>query len=214
MGLFQRQRQEDIEVTYQVSFGAEKTKLIVGLGNPGSEYDMTRHNIGFYCVDALVGAENASYSDKKSLKCQLADIKIGGTRLIIIKPQTFMNLSGEAVQAVQHFYKISNTDTIVVHDELDVKFGKIRTNIGGSAAGHNGIKSLIKHCGDPPDGGFARIRVGIGPKTPEQMDSADFVLQKFNEEEQGNLKALSNEVIAVINEAIFGELKPETRSFL
>lgn len=210
MALFQRQRREDIEVAYEVSFGSERSKLIVGLGNPGGEYDLTRHNIGFYCVDALVAAENGSWSDKKTLKCQLADLKIGGTRLIIIKPQTFMNLSGESVRAVQDYFKIKNSDTVVVHDEIDVDFGRIRSQIGGGAAGHNGIKSLIQHC--DPD--FGRIRVGIGPKRPEQIDSADFVLQKFNKDEQGSLKALSTEVNSMLNEAIFGVLNPETRSFL
>ncbi len=211
MGLFQRRQQPEIEVTYNVSFGTEKTKLIVGLGNPGTEYDHTRHNIGFYCADRLVEAENGSYSEKKVLKSLVADLKIGSARIIVIKPRTFMNLSGEAVQAVQRFYKISNADTIVVHDELDVKFGKIRTSIGGSAAGHNGIKSIIQHCGED----FARVRIGIGPKKPEQIDSADFVLQKFSAEEQGKLKALSTETIAILNEAIFGEkLTPETRNFL
>lgn len=197
-------------MAYEVSFGSERSKLIVGLGNPGGEYDLTRHNIGFYCVDALVAAENGSWSDKKTLKCQLADLKIGGTRLIIIKPQTFMNLSGESVRAVQDYFKIKNSDTVVVHDEIDVDFGRIRSQIGGGAAGHNGIKSLIQHC--DPD--FGRIRVGIGPKRPEQIDSADFVLQKFNKDEQGSLKALSTEVNSMLNEAIFGVLNPETRSFL
>lgn len=211
MGLFQRRQQSEIEVSYNISFGGEKTKLIVGLGNPGAEYDLTRHNIGFYVLDALVRAENSSYSDKKPLKSLVADLKVGSTRLIVVKPQTFMNLSGEAIQAVQRFYKITNKDTVVIHDELDLNFGKIRTQIGGSAAGHNGVKSLIQHCGED----FGRIRVGIGPKTPEQIDSADFVLQKFNQDEQGSFKPLTTEVIAIINEAVFGEtLAPETRSFI
>lgn len=211
MGLFQRQRQEDIEVTYTVSFGNENTKLIVGLGNPGAEYDLTRHNIGFYTADALVGAENGSWSEKKALKCHVADLKVGSSRIIVIKPLTFMNLSGEAVQAVQRFYKLSNQDTLVIHDELDVNFGKIRTQIGGSAAGHNGIKSIIQHCGED----FGRIRIGIGPKKPEQIDSADFVLQRFSQGEQASLKPLTTEAIAIINEAVFGgTLQADTRSFL
>lgn len=211
MGLFHRREQPQTEVLYSVSFGQEKTKLIVGLGNPGSKYDLTRHNVGFYCVDALVEAENGSWNEKKSLKCLIAEIRIGGTRLIVCKPLTFMNLSGEAVKAVQHFYKLTNQETIVVHDELDIPFGQIRTRIGGSAAGHNGVKSLIGHCGE----GFSRVRVGIGPKTPEQIDSADFVLQKFSREEQGKLKSLSTEVTAILNEASFGDkLQAETRNFI
>lgn len=211
MGLFQRQRQENIEVTYTVSFGAEKTRLVAGLGNPGAKYNLTRHNVGFLVLDRLVAAENGSWSENKRLKCQIADIKVAGTRLLLVKPTTFMNLSGEALQAVQQFYKVTNQATIVIHDELDIPFGQIRTRVGGSAAGHNGVKSVIQHCGED----FGRIRIGIGPKQPAQMDSADFVLQKFSDEEQGNLKALTTEAIAVLNEAIFGdELKSETRSFL
>lgn len=211
MGLFQRRQQSEIEIQYNVSFGLEKTKLVVGLGNPGVKYDLTRHNIGFLVADALVGAENGSYSEKKALKSQIAELKLGSMRVIMMKPFTFMNLSGEAVQAVQHFYKLTNADTIVVHDELDIPLGQIRTRVGGSAAGHNGVKSLIQHIGED----FGRIRIGVGPKIPAQMDSADFVLQKFNKEEQSHLKALSTEAIAILNEAIFGgELKPETRSFI
>lgn len=211
MALFQKRQERESEVLYNISFGLEKTKLIVGLGNPGEKYDLTRHNIGFYAVDALVGAENGSWSEKKTLKSLVSELKVGSVRLIVVKPQTFMNLSGEAVQAVQRFYKLTNADTIVVHDELDIPFGQIRTRVGGSAAGHNGIKSLIQHCGED----FGRVRVGVANEFSGKVDSADFVLQKFSKDEQGNLKALSTEVIAILNEAIFGEkLNPETRSFL
>ncbi len=211
MGLFQKRREEHSEIQYRVSYGLEKTKLIVGLGNPGTQYELTRHNIGFLVADALVKAENGSWSEKKALKSLVSELKVGTVRLVVVKPQTFMNLSGEAVQAVQRFYKLTNQDTVVVYDELDIPFGQIRTRAGGSAAGHNGVKSLIQHLGED----FGRIRVGIGPKIPAQMDSADFVLQKFSKAEQENLKALHAEAIAILNESIFGgELKPETRKFI
>lgn len=211
MGLFQRRQQPEIEVQYNVSYGLEKTKLVVGLGNPGAKYDLTRHNIGFLVADALVEAENGSWSEKKALKSQISELKVGSMRLIVIKPLTFMNLSGEAVQAVQHFYKLTNADTIVIHDELDIPFGQIRSRLGGSAAGHNGVKSLIQHLGED----FGRIRIGVANEFSDKVDSADFVLQKFSKEEQGQLKALTTETIAILNEAIFGgELKPETRSFI
>lgn len=211
MGLFQRRQENQSETLFSVSFGMENSRLIVGLGNPGAKYDQTRHNIGFEVLNALAEAENGSWSEKKALKCLVTELKVGSTRLILCKPTTFMNLSGESVQAIQHFYKIDNSSTIVVHDELDINFGKIRTGTGGSAAGHNGIKSIIQYCGED----FGRVRIGIGPKTPEQIDSADFVLQKFSKDEQANIKALKTEAIAIINEAVFGnELQPETRSFL
>lgn len=211
MGLFQRRQQSEIEVLYDVRIAQDNSWLIVGLGNPGNKYDLTRHNVGFEVLDRMVEAENGKWSEKKALKSLVAELKIGSVRLVLIKPTTFMNLSGEAVQAVQHFYKIKNDHTIVVHDELDIDFGRIRTGVGGSAAGHNGIKSLTQHCGE----GFGRVRIGIGPKKPEQMDSADFVLQKFSKDEQGNLKTLKTEAISVINEAVFsGQLTADTRSFL
>lgn len=210
MGLFHRREEQQTEVLYQIGSSLENTKLLVGLGNPGAKYDGTRHNIGFYCVDALVAAESGSWSEKKPLKCLLADVRIGQSRILVCKPTTFMNLSGEAVRAVQDYFKISNADTIVVHDELDLPFGQIRTRIGGSAGGHNGIKSLIAHCGED----FGRVRIGIANEFSDKVDSADFVLQKFSKEEQGSLKVLSTEVNAIINEAIFGKLSSETRKFL
>lgn len=122
-----------------------------------------------------------------------------------------MNLSGEAVQAVQHFYKLSNTQTIVVHDELDINFGQIRMRVGGSPAGNNGIKSVSQHIGED----YGRVRIGIGPKKPAQMDTADFVLQDFGKTEADKLPALLREVNAVLSEYAYGSpVSPETRSFL
>lgn len=213
MALFHRREQEQNEALYTVGVNTtlENTKLIVGLGNIGAKYDLTRHNVGFYCLDSLAEAENGSWSDKKSLKSLICDLKISSSRIILCKPTTFMNLSGEAVQAVQHYFKISNENTLVVYDDLDVNFGQIRTRVGGGSAGHNGMKSLIQHIGED----FGRIRVGIGNEFSDKLDSADFVLQKFSKTEQEKLKLLSNEVTSVINEAVFGgSLAADTRSFI
>ena len=121
-----------------------------------------------------------------------------------------MNLSGEAMQAVQHFYKVSNDKTIAIYDELDIEFGQLRMRIGGSAAGHNGVKSLIQHCGED----FGRIRVGIGPKLHEQQDSADFVLGKFSKDQLDQFPKLYSEIDSILNDAIYGgELFAETRNF-
>lgn len=211
MALFHRREQEHSEVLYTIGTSLEKTKLIVGLGNVGTKYDLTRHNVGFYCIDSLAGAENSSWSEKKSLKSHIADIRTGSTRLILCKPTTYMNLSGEAVKAVQKYYKIQNSDIIVLHDELDISFGQIRTRVGGGSAGNNGIKSIIQHLGED----FGRVRIGIGNEFSGKVDSADFVLQKFSKSEQEKLKQLSNEVISIINEASFGNgLVSETRTFL
>lgn len=213
MALLHRKDREQSESLFTIGISSmlDNTWLVVGLGNIGKEYDLTRHNIGFFCVDTLVEAENGSWSEKKTLKSQISDLKIGSTRLILCKPTTYMNLSGEAVQAVQKYFKISNSKTIVVHDELDIPFGQIRTRVGGSSAGNNGIKSLIQHLGED----FGRVRVGVSNEFSDKIESADFVLQKFSKDEQGSLKLLSNEVISIINETVFGGiLTADTRNFL
>jgi PTH1 family peptidyl-tRNA hydrolase len=196
--------------------GLNKTLLLVGLGNPGAEYDQTRHNIGFACLDAFVDAhastgEMQPWMAKKDLKCLISTGKMGDTRVLCVKPTTFMNLSGEAVQAVCSFYKVQADKLVVIHDELDVNFGQIRLRIGGSAAGHNGIKSVTQHMGED----YGRIRIGIGPKTPAQIDSADFVLQRFSQDELSHMPELLRETNAILSELVFGaELQAETRSFL
>ncbi len=212
MGLFQNRPQVSDPVNY-VTVGLNKTLLVVGLGNIGKQYDGTRHNIGFAAVDSFVAKQQLSdWMEKKDMKCHLASGQVGETRVIVIKPTTLMNLSGDAVQAVAHFYKIPPANIAVVHDELDIDFGQIRTRVGGSAAGHNGIKSVSKMLGDE---NYGRIRVGIGPKTPEQIDSADFVLQKFSQKEQADMTALLRETDAILSEFAFGSpLAAETRSFL
>ncbi len=211
MGLFYRREQPQVEVPYTVSIGNETTKLIVGLGNPGKKYDLTRHNTGFLCLDALAEAENGLWAEKKALRSLICDLRLGQSRILLAKPTTYMNLSGEAVRAIQSYFKLNNSQTVVVHDELDIPFGQIRTRAGGSAAGHNGVKSLIQHCGED----FGRIKVGVKNELSAQVDSADFVLQKFSKEEQASLKALKTEVNSLLNEYIFGnELTPETRKFI
>ncbi|MBA2279032.1 aminoacyl-tRNA hydrolase [Candidatus Saccharibacteria bacterium] len=211
MGLFHRKEIQQNEISYTISSSQGRTVLVVGLGNPGKDYVLTRHNIGYECADSLVAANDGTWSDKRSLKSMVADLRLGQARVVVIKPITFMNLSGEAVQAVQRFYKISSTDTIVIHDELDIPFGQIRTRLGGSSAGHNGIKSLIAHIGND----FSRIKVGIKNDLNLKVDSADFVLQKFSKEEQGHMKMLTTEVNALLNEAIFsGSLPSDTRQFI
>ncbi len=211
MSLFQRKPQESDPINY-VTFGMNKSLMFVGLGNPGSEYNGTRHNIGFAALDAFATANDfPAWQNKKDLKSHVTSVNLGGTRIILVKPQTFMNLSGEAVQAVASFYKINPETIIAVYDELDIDFGQIRLRSGGSAAGHNGVKSLIQHLGED----FGRVRVGIGPKQPEQMDSAKFVLQRFNVDQQSHLPELIIESNAILSELAYGsQLSNETRSFL
>ncbi len=211
MALFQKKPSvENSKPIY--TLGLNKQVLIVGLGNIGKEYDGTRHNVGFACVDRLANTQElGDWTNKKDLKSLVTMGQLGDTRVILCKPTTLMNLSGEAVQAVMNFYKLDVAQTIVVHDELDIPFGQIRTRTGGSDAGHNGVKSLIQYIGSD----FGRVRVGIGPKTPEQMDSADYVLAKFSSAEQKQVKNLLRETNALLTEFIYsGSLTAETRNFL
>lgn len=212
MALFQRKPQESDPKGFY-TMGMNKTVLLVGLGNPGQEYDATRHNIGFTCLEAFVSKtdEMGNWIAKKDMKCLMSSGQLGDTRVIAIKPTTFMNLSGEAVQAMAAFYKIAPEHVLAVHDELDIDFGQIRLRVGGSSAGHNGIKSVSQHIGE----GYGRVRIGIGPKQPEQIKSEDFVLQQFTSDEQAQLPNLIQEVNAVISEYVYGSHLPtETRSFI
>lgn len=194
--------------------GMNKTILLVGLGNPGTKYDLTRHNVGFLCLDEFVAKtdEMADWINKKDLKCLLSSGRLGDSRVLAIKPTTFMNLSGEAVRAVLDFYKINAEHVLVVHDELDINFGQIRLRVGGSDAGHNGIKSVTQHISEE----YGRVRIGVGPKQPAAIDSTDFVLQKFSSGEQKQLPNLTREVSAIITEYLFSNqpLPHETRSFI
>ena len=211
MALFQRKPQET-SIAPLYSVGANKTVLIVGLGNPGKEYAGTRHNVGFAALDEFAAKnEFPDWVNKKDLQCQLAMHQLGGSRVILCKPTTFMNTSGEAAQVVQHFYKVTNSNTVVVYDELAIPFGQIRTRLGGTDAGHNGIKSLIAHIGED----FGRLRIGVGSEVAAKADAADFVLGKFNKKEQGDLPLILGETTAMITEYIFGgELPHDTRTVL
>jgi peptidyl-tRNA hydrolase, PTH1 family len=208
-----QKRPQVSDPTMFYTVGLNRTVLVVGLGNPGEKYDLTRHNVGFLALDEFVAktSEMKSWMLKKDLKCQLSSGQIGQTRVLAIKPTTFMNLSGEAVQAAAHFYKIHPDHIVLLHDELDIDFGQIRLRVGGSAAGHNGIKSVSQHiCED-----YGRIRIGIGPKKPARIKSEDFVLQKFSAEEQAQLPNLAREATAILSEYIHGgELPHDTRNFL
>ncbi|HSD55619.1 MAG TPA: aminoacyl-tRNA hydrolase [Candidatus Saccharimonadales bacterium] len=211
MALFQKRPQVGDSIQFY-TLGQNKIALVVGLGNVGKEYEHTRHNIGFEAIDRFVADQDFTpWIEKKDLKCHMASGQLGETKVIAIKPTTFMNLSGEAVQSVAHFYKVSSDQIVVVHDELDIPFGQIRTRIGGSAAGHNGIKSVTQHLGEQ----YGRVRIGIGPKLHEKQDSADFVLAKFTSEQESQMKNLTREVSAILSEFIYGgQLVSETRNFI
>lgn len=212
MSLIQKMPQTNfLSSLYQMK-KTERTVMIVGLGNIGKKYETTRHNFGFICLDGMVVSEKKKW--KKDIKSSslICELSINGRKVILIKPQTFMNLSGEAVQKVKSFYKLTNKDIVVIHDELDIDFGIIRSRSGGGSAGHNGIKSIIQHIGED----FGRVRLGIGPVKPEQIDPADFVLQKFSKDQQDNLPKAVSATTELIKDFVNSEstIPQDTRNFL
>jgi PTH1 family peptidyl-tRNA hydrolase len=164
--------------------------LIVGLGNPGRDYVMNRHNIGFMALDALADKYGIG-GDKKLFQSIVRSAVIDGKNVFLQKPQTFMNLSGDAVGAAARFYKIPVDNIIVIHDELDIPAKKIKVKQGGGAAGHNGLKSIDQHAGN----NYWRVRLGIG-RPNEKGDVSNYVLGDFNAEEQDWVSDLLAELVA------------------
>ncbi|HEU0117227.1 MAG TPA: aminoacyl-tRNA hydrolase [Alphaproteobacteria bacterium] len=148
--------------------------LIVGLGNPGEEYAGTRHNIGFMTVD-VIARENGAMPWKSKFKGQLSSGKIGAHDVLYLKPETYMNLSGESVGEAMRFYKLTPAQVVVFHDEIDLPIGELRTKKGGGAAGHNGLKSIDQHIGQD----YWRVRIGVGHPGDREMVSGH-VLGKFS----------------------------------
>ena len=153
----------------------ENTFLIVGLGNPGREYKDNRHSVGFMLVDRLTVRLNVRMS-RLQAKALVTSTTYDGKKLILAKPQTYMNLSGQSIQGLAHFYKIPLENMIVAHDDLDLPFGAIRIRPGGGPGGQRGIASTIERLGSKD---FPRLRIGIG-RPPGRMDPADYVLQDFS----------------------------------
>lgn len=159
--------------------------LIVGLGNPERKYAGNRHNVGFMVVDALA-TNAASEPFRAKFSGELARARLGKEEALLFKPQTFMNLSGDAVQPCAAFHKIEPASIVVVHDELDVPFGEVRVKVGGGHAGHNGLRSIMQRLGTAD---FARVRVGIGrPAADFKGDVADWVLSDFSGNERSELE--------------------------
>ncbi len=159
-------------------------KLIVGLGNPGREYHWTRHNMGFLLLDELA-REHRLPVGRRGLKSVYGRGRIARADVILAKPQTFMNLSGEAVQRLLHFFKVPPPELVVLHDDLDLPWGKIRIRIGGSSGGHRGILSIHEAIGSEA---FIRLKIGIGRPAAPGRDPADYVLDPLPEAEKEELK--------------------------
>ena len=154
-------------------------KVIVGLGHPGKKYENTRHNIGFAAIDYIAEKEGININTGKH-KALVGSGYIDGVKVLLVKPQTFMNLSGESLRPIMDFYKLEPEDFLVIFDDIDLDVGRIRIRRKGSAGGHNGIKSIISHLGSME---FPRIKIGVGAKPPG-YDLADYVLGHFSKADQ------------------------------
>jgi PTH1 family peptidyl-tRNA hydrolase len=160
-------------------------KLIVGLGNPGKKYQPTRHNLGFLVVDEIA-ARQATTVEKEIRGALTGQWMEAGERLILVKPQTYMNLSGTAVAELLRYYRATPGDLVVVYDDVDLPFGRIRIRTQGSAGGHRGLASVIESLGETQ---FARVRIGIG-RPPERVETAGYVLQPFDPEQAAQVPEL------------------------
>ena len=171
--------------------------LIAGLGNPGKEYENTRHNAGFLVLDTLAQKLGADLSERKH-RALCGKAVIGGQKVILLKPQTYMNSSGESIRAAADYYKVPPEDILVVYDDISLAPGQLRIRAKGSAGGHNGIKSIIAHLGTQQ---FPRVKVGIGEKPP-RMDLADYVLGHFSSGEKKIMEEAAKEAADAICEIV------------
>jgi len=171
-------------------------RLIVGLGNYPKEYDLTRHNIGFMCVDNFAQKYNGIFKTENKFKAEIANIDFQGEKILIAKPLTYMNSSGEAIQKILAFYKIDISDIFVVYDDIALNLGKFRFRPNGSDGGHNGIKSIISMLSSDK---FPRLKVGIGPQ-PTHIKSETYVLQKFTQDQMSLLNKIVSKSIDAIED--------------
>ncbi|MDB5178869.1 MAG: peptidyl-tRNA hydrolase [Patescibacteria group bacterium] len=183
-------------------------KLVVGLGNIGAQYARTRHNIGFMVADQLAANLEVSWKLESKLKAEIATASLDGEKILLAKPQTMMNLSGEAVQRIVQFYKLTPEDIWAVFDELDVPFGRLRIRRGGSGGGHQGVNSLIQHTGAD----FLRLRTGISLNDRAQESSEVYVLRGFNPDEREQLPKLITNAAKLIQDQLVRDA-PEESTF-
>lgn len=190
--------------------------MIVGLGNPGPQYNNNRHNIGFQCID-LCARRHKIELGKMQMQARIGDgwierrdqAQIQRQKVLLVKPLTYMNASGQAVAQLMRFYKVAQEDLLVIHDDLDLDAGKLRLRANGSSGGQNGIKSMIEQLGSPE---FARIRVGIG-RPPGRMDPAAYVLQDFSKAEAENFGILREKICDALECWVFEGLPTAMNKF-
>lgn len=183
--------------------------IVVGLGNPTKEYEGTRHNVGFAVIDKLADKYNIDVTTKKH-RAYIGKGMIEGQKVILAKPQTFMNLSGESVRSLLDYYKIDETEElIVIYDDISLDVGQLRIRAKGSAGGHNGIKNIIAHLGGQV---FPRIKVGVGEKPPK-YDLADYVLGHFGKAEQEKMDEGFDDAIKAVAQIVSGDIESAMNQF-
>lgn len=177
-------------------------KLLVGLGNPGRQYEKTRHNAGFLFLDKVLASYGSSWNVESKFQGVVAECLVAGNKLLLLKPQTFMNRSGLSVGQVLRYYKFSVDEVLVVHDELDLAVGMSRLKKGGGHAGHNGLRDIIQHLSG---NGFYRMRIGIGRPSPG-VSVADYVLSVPSKEDMDVLNNVLDEVVSYLPQIVAGDI--------
>lgn len=177
-------------------------KLILAQGNPGTKFDGTRHNVGFAAIDFYAEKAGVTFQPKPKFDANIADLTVEGEKVLLVKPTTYYNETGRTARALVDFYKLETSDVLVIHDELALPFGTLRTREKGSDAGNNGIKSLNAHLGEQ----YARIRVGIWNEIADKQGSFDFVLGKFTSDESTKLQGdILPKISQLVDEFVTGE---------
>lgn len=180
---------------------ASRIQLVVGLGNPGADYVLTRHNAGFWFVDALARAHGTSFSHERKFSGDVARLSLDGQDLRLLKPTTFMNRSGQAVQSLAMYLKLPPETILVVHDDLDLSAGTVRLKRGGGHGGHNGLRDIIDHLGED----FLRMRFGIGRPTASH-EVIDFVLERADATDQVHIMEAVSAALTALPEIVSGDL--------
>ena len=184
-------------------------KLIFALGNPEKRYDSTRHNVGYWLADFYAAESGSTWTEKSKFKAIVTEQGSGDEKVVIAKPTTYYNNVGESFRALLDFYNLDQSDVLIIADDLALPFGTIRTRIGGSDAGNNGIKSINMHGGAETN----RLRIGIGNELKERMNDADFVLSRFSKNEAVVLTREAPAFLEIIAEFIEDNFNPTTHSF-
>ena len=181
-------------------------KILLGLGNPGKKHSQTRHNVGFWVLDECLKEFGGAFKHERKFNAEVAEVTIAGKKALLVKPHTYYNEVGQSARALLDFYKLASEDILVIHDDLALPLGTIRTRVGGSSGGNNGLKSLEQYIGQAT----ARLRIGVWTDRHHDTDKVGVVLGKLSRDEQIVLSSLQPEMSAVIHDFINDALHPTT----